>query len=63
MEGNKDYLTKQIITYLGNKRKLLSFIQRPLEQNYHAFRGSRNLSSRPLKVKEQLYIINKHKGK
>lgn len=34
-----------------------------LEQDYHAFRGSRNLSSRPLKVKEQLYIINKHKGK
>lgn len=27
---NKDYLTTQIITYLGNKRKLLNFIEQPL---------------------------------
>ena len=30
-----------------------------LEQNYPTFRGSRNLKNRPLKVKEQLYILTK----
>ena len=28
MEENQDYLTKQIITYIGNKRKLLTFINK-----------------------------------
>lgn len=31
MEENKDYLTKSIITYLGNKRNLLSFIDKSTE--------------------------------
>ena len=31
MKENNDYLTKQIITYLGNKRSLLSFINKSVE--------------------------------
>lgn len=31
LKENKDYLTKQIITYLGNKRSLLNFIYKGLE--------------------------------
>lgn len=31
MEENKDYLTKSIITYLGNKRNLLNFIDKSTE--------------------------------
>lgn len=31
IEENKEYLEKQILTYLGNKRKLLSYIGKELD--------------------------------
>ncbi len=32
MEENKDYLTTQIITYIGNKRSLIGNIEKEVEQ-------------------------------
>ncbi len=65
--SNNDYLTSQIITYMGNKRKLLSHIEIEIDKIQNelgknaltigeGFTGS-GIVSRLLKTKaEQLYV-------
>ena len=67
-QENEDYLTRQLVTYIGNKRSLLSFIANPLEKVkktlgreklkiFDAFSGS-GAAARFFKAHSELLIVN-----